>query len=71
MERGVPRYGPQIPLGPPASLFYDKALRHLLQYGAGEGEEDHLAMAAANLMFLAHLEEHIARDALSPTLMDI
>lgn len=39
------------------SRLIDSALRHISQYNEGLKDEDHLAQATCNLMFLIHFEE--------------
>jgi hypothetical protein len=43
--------------GIPNSRCYESLMRHLLQFAKGDTDEDHLAAAACNLMFIIHNEE--------------
>lgn len=42
--------------GMPYSRLIDSALRHINQYAAGEGDEDHIAHAAWNLFAILHFD---------------
>ncbi len=39
------------------SRLYSSALRHLMQWSAGDRDEDHLAAVLFNVMALAHFDE--------------
>jgi len=39
------------------SVFYDSAQRHMLQWWAGETDEDHLAAVVWNIMSLMYIED--------------
>jgi hypothetical protein len=43
--------------GIPNSRCYESLMRHLMQFAKGDTDEDHLAAAACNLMFIIHNEE--------------
>jgi hypothetical protein len=43
--------------GIPNSRCYESLMRHLVQFAKGDTDEDHLAAAACNLMFMIHNEE--------------
>lgn len=43
--------------GIPNSRCYESLMRHLVQFAKGDTDEDHLAAAACNLMFIIHNEE--------------
>ncbi len=43
--------------GIPNSRCYESLMRHLTQFAKGDTDEDHLAAAACNLMFMIHNEE--------------
>jgi hypothetical protein len=45
--------------GCPLSRFLDSALRHLVQFMAGVGDEDHLGQCIWNLVAIVHFEELI------------
>lgn len=45
--------------GMPVSEYIDSSIRHIMQYMAGDGTEDHLAAAAWNLQAAMHTEEKI------------
>jgi hypothetical protein len=65
-EKGAVKYAPRNwEAGIPVSRCLDSALRHLIQYLAGENTEDHLAQAAWNLFAAMHFEE------VRPELVDI
>jgi hypothetical protein len=65
-ERGAGKYAPRNwEAGIPVSRCLDSALRHVVQYLAGENTEDHLAQAAWNLFAAMHFEE------VRPELVDI
>ncbi len=59
--------------GIPLGRTMDSLLRHLRAYREGkrEEEEDHLAAAACNIMFLIHTEEMIRRGLLPVALLDL
>lgn len=54
--KGAKKYAPHNWLGLPTSRSLDSAIRHIEQYRAGEKDEDHLAHAITNLMFIMHQE---------------
>lgn len=43
--------------GIPNSRCYASLMRHLTQFAKGDTDEDHLAAAACNIMFMIHNEE--------------
>lgn len=43
--------------GIPNSRSFESLMRHLTQFAKGDIDEDHLAAAACNLMFIIHNEE--------------
>ena len=57
--------------GLPMDRSMGSLLRHLNQYREGERDEDHLAAAACNLMFLIHTGEMIERGRLPGELDDV
>lgn len=57
-EKGAEKYGENNwQKGMPYSRFVDSALRHIYCYLEGKQEEDHIAMAAWNLMAVMELEK--------------
>lgn len=57
--------------GIPMDRTMASLLRHINAYREGATDEDHLAAAACNLMFLVHIEEMINKGALPKDLADI
>lgn len=58
MGRGADKYGERNwEKGMPYSRFYASAMRHMLQWGKGDRDEDHLAAVCFNLMAIMHFEE--------------
>ena len=57
--------------GIPLTRHLEGLERHIMQYKMGLEDEDHLAAAACNLMFLIHTEEAINRDLLPDELADL
>lgn len=56
--RGAVKYGDHNwQKGMPYSRYLDSVERHILAYKKGETDEDHLAMAAWNLMAIIHHQE--------------
>ena len=57
-EKGAIKYGQHnYQKGIPNNSFLDSAIRHLMQYMAGDREEDHLSAAAFNVLGIMHNEE--------------
>lgn len=57
-EAGAKKYGERNwEKGIPNSSFIDSAIRHMMQYLAGDRSEDHLAAAAFNVFGIMHFEE--------------
>ncbi len=56
--------------GIPITRCLDSLLRHVEAYLAGEDNEDHLAAAMCNVMFILHYEEMIRRGVLPAELDD-
>ena len=46
--------------------YYDKAMRHLVQYALGCTDEDHLAAVGCNINFLIDIQAKVARGVLPP-----
>lgn len=60
-ELGAAKYGERNwENGIPASRCISAALRHLMQYMAGETDEDHLAAVAWNVLAVMEYEEQLA-----------
>ncbi len=57
--------------GIPMDRTMASLLRHINAYREGLRDEDHLAAAACNVMFLIHTEEMVARGLLPKELADI
>lgn len=47
--------------GIPNSRCYESLMRHLMQFAKGYTDEDHLAAAACNIMFMIHNEETMSQ----------
>lgn len=59
-ERGAIKYSARNwEKGIPTGTFYRSALRHLLKWGAGWRDEDHLAMSAWNILCLIETKYRI------------
>ena len=56
--------------GQEVSRCMDSCKRHLNKYLEGHRDEDHLAAAVTNLMFIIHTEEMVRRNRLPATLID-
>jgi hypothetical protein len=64
LAMGAAKYGDRNwEKGMPYSVFYASALRHLLKFHQGYGDEDHLAAVCFNIMAIMHFEE-VGRDDL-------
>ncbi|MFA5759778.1 MAG: dATP/dGTP diphosphohydrolase domain-containing protein, partial [Clostridia bacterium] len=50
--------------GLPLSNWIDSLIRHIVQFGEGMNDEDHLGHALFNLMGLVHTHEMIVREKL-------
>jgi hypothetical protein len=71
-ERGAKKYGPHNwTKGMPTSRYLDSAFRHLVQYIAGDREEDHLIGVVWNIFSLIATEERVQRGMLPASLLDI
>lgn len=58
LARGAEKYGERNwEMGMPFSRFLASAHRHLLQFMAGDRDEDHLAAVCFNIMAIIHFEE--------------
>ncbi len=58
LGQGAKKYSPwNWAKGIPNSRCYESLMRHLMQFAKGDTDEDHLAAAACNLMFMIHNEE--------------
>ena len=59
LGEGAYKYSPHNwKAGIPYSRCMDSLIRHVFKYNAGMDDEDHLACAAANIMFLMWYEKH-------------
>ena len=59
LEKGAKNHGDNNwQKGIPYSRLIDSAFRHISQFNCGMDDEDHLAQAVTNLMFLIHFQEH-------------
>lgn len=56
LTKGAKKYKEYNWIGLPTSRSLDSAMRHIEQYRNGETDEDHLAHAVTNLMFIMHQE---------------
>lgn len=71
MERGADKYADRNwESGMPYCRCLDSALRHIMQFIAGDDDEDHLGHATFNLMAVMHYQEMVARGKLSQDLDD-
>lgn len=69
-EDGCNKYGERNwELGMPVSRFLDSALRHTHKYLAGHADEDHLSMAAWNLICALTIEERAENGTLPKELL--
>ena len=60
LEAGANKYSDRNwEKGMPISRCMDSALRHLFKYLAGWKDEDHLAAALCNIMFIMHFEKYM------------
>jgi hypothetical protein len=67
LERGAEKYEDRNwESGMPLSAFTDSGMRHLLQFMAGEAEEDHLVAAAWNILAAIETRER-CRSGILPT----
>lgn len=66
-QKGERNWENGIPLG----RFMQSAMRHMNQYLEGKRDEDHLAMAAWNIIGLIHTEEMIRRGVLPSSLNNL
>jgi len=57
--------------GIPISRCYASLRRHLMQWGQGQADEDHMAAAACNVMFIIHNEEAVKRGILPDDINDM
>jgi hypothetical protein len=58
-EAGANKYGrDNWKNGIPSDVYYESALRHLLAYGAGKTDEDHLAAVKFNVNGIMWNEDH-------------
>ena len=72
MQKGAGKYGPwNWAKGIPLSRSFDSAVRHMYQWAEGKADEDHLAHAAANLMFLICTEAWVLNQNLPADLADL
>lgn len=63
MRKGAVKYADRNwEKGIPFSRFYASATRHLLQYGMGKKDEDHLAQCIFNLQAIIHFQELERKD---------
>lgn len=71
LRSGAEKYGDgNFEKGQPMRRVIGSLLRHVNAYHMGKDDEDHLAAAACNVMFLIHFEESIKRGILPPELDD-
>lgn len=71
LGRGAAKYAPNAwRRGMAFSRCISSATRHLLQFSAGMTDEDHLAAAVCNLLFLMQYSNDIAQGTLPATLDD-
>lgn len=60
LQRGARKYTPwNWRKGLPLVVCFNSAIRHLIQWRLGDRSEDHLAAAAANIMFMMDIENAI------------
>ena len=72
LEAGAEKYDPRNwEKGIPIARCFRSALRHIWQALAGYTDEDHLAAAACNLMFIMHTREMIRRSNLPANLDNV
>jgi hypothetical protein len=72
LERGAVKYDARNwEKGMPFSRVLDSTFRHLIDYMAGDREEDHLAAITFNTDALMHYEEMIKRGVLPVELNDL
>lgn len=72
LERGAAKYAARNwEKGQPMSQYLNSATRHIMQYIAGQRDEDHLGQAMWNLHSAVHTEEAIARGILPAELADL
>ena len=72
MSGGAEKYDPRNwEKGMPLDTYWRSLWRHLVEFGRGDGGEDHLAGAAFNLMALMHTELAIHRGLLPSSLNDL
>lgn len=65
LDRGAKRYAPRNwEKGMPIERCIASLKRHINAYQAGDTDEDHMAAAACNVMFIIHYEEMIKRGVL-------
>jgi len=71
LELGAAKYNERNwEKGQEVSRCMDSCMRHLNKYLEGHRDEDHLAAAATNLMFIIHTEEMVKRGKLPHHLVD-
>ena len=72
MSGGAEKYDPRNwEQGMPLDTYWRSLWRHLVEFGHGDGDEDHLAAAAFNLMAFMHTELAIRRGLLPSSLNDL
>lgn len=60
LMRGAEKYGERNwEKGIPVSRHYASLLRHLMAFSMGKQDEEHLAAAACNLMFIIHTKTQL------------
>lgn len=71
-EDGANKYGPNNwQLGIPLSRYYDAIFRHLLAWGEGKTDEDHLGAIGWNMCSAAWTQEQIEKGLLPAELNDL
>lgn len=71
MENGAAKYGDRNwEKGQPVSVYYDSAMRHLMAFWSGKGDEDHLAAARWNIGCIISTMDRIRRGMIDPAMMD-
>ena len=53
------------------SRYYEKAMRHMMQYALGKKDEDHLACAICNLNFIIDIQGKAVEGVVPPELDDM
>ena len=71
LQRGAEKYSPNNwRKGLSLAICFASAMRHLLQWRFGGTDEDHLAAAICNIMFIMDIENDIAQGDLPDHLID-